>query len=565
MTQILMIAPTGSAHAPGHREEELASLLSARGNQVSRLAPRERSWRRRPAGTPRSSTGAGIPRHPVDLLPLGRLLPGVVDAALRRSLPAALQRAGLRRPDVLLVSAVDSSVIVARMLSVLYGLPFAIVLDEQAPSTARRDDRYEQLLAQSVQEATMVAATAPDLAEQLRARFTLPAVELTAGGSTGALAASIDTACAQVARRAGRRRMVFHAPYPLDPAPTSASRQRPNKMLAAFSENGHLVHRITGDPFQRALGFRDLKRRLAAGQQVDFAYSENSTQPNVLATSLRHGVAPLLEARILAFCGRRGIPFGQFYRDVYWRFAESQAAVPPARRVLMQIAYRADLAVLRASHAHLFLPSLPMAPIVPFDGHRCSALPPGAPVHDSPTPAGLDLLYVGGVGAGYALDEGLRAVQAVEQARLTMVVRRPEWEAHRERYAPLLTDRVRVVHAGSEELQELYDGASACLLLVAPDGYRRFAVPLKLFEYLGYGKPTLASQGTLAGDLVEEMGSGFTVANAHEDIAALLRRLAEDPSLLQRAAERARAARLENTWAMRARTVAEVLTGHRDV
>jgi glycosyltransferase involved in cell wall biosynthesis len=563
MTQILMIAPTESARAVGHRHGRLAHMLTALGNEVSLLAPRSGARMRRGHEKPRSTTTGEISGHPVDLLPLGRLLPGVLDAALRRTLPAALKRAGLRRPDVVAVGAVDSSVVVARMLSVLYGMPYVVVLDEQAPVTARIDDRYEQLLAQSMQEATIVAATTPELAERLRMRFSLPGVELVAGDSSDALAASVETACARAAGRAGGRRMVFHAPYPLDPAPTSASRQRPNKMLAAFDENGHVVHRITGNPFQRALGYRDLRRRVAGGQQVEFAYSENSTQPNVLATSLKHGLAPFLEARILDYCRRRGIPFGQFYRDVYWRFAESQATAPLARRALMQIAYRADLAVLRSSHAHLFLPSLPMAPIVPFDEDRSSALPPGAPVHDSPTPVGLDLLYVGGIGAGYALDEGLRALQTVEQASLTMVVRRHEWETHRERYSPLLTDRVRVVHAGSEELQELYDGASACLLLVAPDGYRRFAVPLKLYEYLGYGKPTLASQGTLAGELVEEMGSGFTVPNAHEEIAALLQRLAEEPSMLEHAAERARAARLENTWAMRARTVAEVLTGNR--
>lgn len=564
MTRILMIAPMAPPAAQEQRHDALGAHVKAQGNQVSRLVPRPGSWNGLRTAAVAPAAPQRVPGHPVDLLPVGRSLPGVLDAVLRRSLPSALRAAGLPRPEVVTVSAVDTSVVVARMLSILYGLPYALVLDETASVTVQGDDRFEQLLAQSVQEATVVAATTSELAEQLRARFTLPAVEVVAGGSLGTLATAIGTVCSQAADRADGRRMVFHAPYPLDPAPSSASRQRPNKMLAAFTENEYLVHRITGNPYQRTLGYRDLRRRLAGGQRVDFVYSENSTQPNLLATSLTHGLAPLLEARIINFCRRSRVPFGQFYRDVYWRFAESQASVPRPRRILMQISYRADLQVLRASHAHLFLPSLPMASIVPFDEDRCSALPPGAPVHDSPSPTGLELLYVGGIGAGYALDEGLRALQTVEQAQLTMVVRPQEWEAHRERYAPLLTERVQIVHAGSEELQELYDRASACLLLVAPDGYRRFAVPLKLFEYLGYGKPILASEGTLAGDLVETMGSGFTVPNRHEDIAALLQRLAEDPVLLERAAERARAARLENTWAMRARTVAEVLTGRRD-
>lgn len=568
MTRILMIAPTASPVSAGPRQDVLASRLQAHGEQIAVLAPRARAWGSLAGGGHRPvharPVGPGeVAHHPVDLLPLGRTLPGVLDAALRRTLPAALRRTGLRRPKIVVAQAIDSSALVARTLSVLYGLPYVLILDGSAPVTPPAGDRFEQLLAQSVQEASAVAVTTPELAESLRARFTLPRVEVVAGDEPG-IAAAVSDLCARALERATGPRMVFHAPYPLDPAPRSASRQRPNKMLAAFGENGHQVHRITGNPYQRALGLRDLRRRLDTGQQVDFVYSENSTQPNLLSTSLRHGLAPLLEARLIALCCRRGIPFGQFYRDVYWRFAESQATVPLPRRALMQFAYRADLLVLRASHAHLFLPSQPMAAIVPFDEDRSSALPPGAPVHESPSPDGLELLYVGGIGAGYALDEGLRALQSVEQARLTMVVRRQEWETHRERYAPLLSERVRIVHAGSEELQEIYDHASACLLLVAPDGYRRFAVPLKLFEYLGYGKPTLASAGTLAGDMVERMGSGFTVPNAHEDIAALLHRLAEDPTLLEQAAQNARRARQQNTWAMRAGTVAEVLTGRRD-
>lgn len=566
MTEILIIAPVEpSEFATDHRasQDVLAEQLWAMGHSVDVLAPYLGSER----SDVRAGTGArqerGMLRIPVALPPRGRSMPRKLDADLFRRLPARLRGAGLRRPDLLVVSAVDASVIVARTLSILHGVPYLLLLDGSSPVEEGTPSRYEQLLAQSVQDASVVAASTPELAQELRARFTLPAVDVVDPVGPDAPAALASIVAATTASAEGPR-MVFHAPYPLDPAPRSASRQRPNKMLAAFRENGQQVHRVTGTPYQRALGYRDLRRRIARGQRIEYAYSENSTQPNVLATSLRQGFAPLLEARIIAYCRRHRLPFGQFYRDVYWRFAESQASAPLLRRAMMQFAYRVDLQVLRRLGAHMFLPSLAMAPIVPFDADRSSALPPGSPVHDSTSPGGLELLYVGGIGAGYALDEGLRALQDVEQATLTMVVRRQEWEAHRDRYAPLLTERVRIVHAGSDELQELYDRASACLLLVAPDGYRRFAVPLKLFEYLGYGKPILASEGTLAGDMVDRMGSGFTVANRQEDIAELLLRLAADPGLLRAAAARARAAGVENTWSMRARKVAEVLTGRED-
>lgn len=561
MTQILLLAP---AVAPAEGTFALADALRRRGHSVDLLAPHR-------AGASADALALQDGAVPLALPSAPRSLPRLHDAQLRRRVRAALAAARLPRPDVVVVSALDESLIAARHLAVLHDLSLVLALD-RAPGEPG-PGRAEEQLAQSVHTADVVSAADPAHATALRTRFVLPSVEVHAvagqsirgdagaGAIEDARAAALEPLLVQAQERAKASRIVFHAPYPLDPAPKSASRQRPNQMLAAFTGLGHRVHRLTGLPFQRSLALADLRRRIAAGQEIEFLYSENSTQPNLLATSLRAGIAPLLEARILALCARAGIPVGQFYRDVYWRFEESQASVPLPRRLLMQAAYRADLAVLRLSTAHMFLPSLPMAPIVPFPEDRVSALPPGAPVHDSPSPGGLSLLYVGGIGPGYALDEGLRALQEVPEATLTMVVREAEWEMHRERYAPLLSDRVRIVHAGSDELQELYDAASACLLLVAPDGYRRFAVPLKLFEYLGYGKPVLASRGTLAGDMVDEMGAGFTVENDHREITALLRRLAADPALLDGAAQRAREAGRKNTWRERARTVSTVLTG----
>lgn len=113
--------------------------------------------------------------------------------------------------------------------------------------------------------------------------------------------------------------MVFHAPYPLDPDPAAASRLRPLRMRRAFEEIGYEVMDISGAVAQRRAGLRRLKELLASGRRPDFLYCENSTQPNALATSLRTGVAPLLDYSIMRLARRRGVPVGVFYRDAYWR------------------------------------------------------------------------------------------------------------------------------------------------------------------------------------------------------------------------------------------------------
>ncbi|HEX7350290.1 glycosyltransferase [Brachybacterium sp.] len=360
-----------------------------------------------------------------------------------------------------------------------------------------------------------------------------------------------------------RPRMLFHAPFPTDPRPRSASRLRPLRMLEAFAEIGYRVHPVLGAPRQRAVAFRTARRRRRAGQRFALLYSENSTQPNLLATSIRGAAAPFLEARILHWARRHGIPAGEFYRDVYWRFSTSLRAVRTPRAAVMNLLYRLDLAALRRARVHLFLPSERMAPIVPVPEESSSALPPGATVVVSPTPPGLHLLYVGGMGAEYGLDACLEAVAMTPAATLTLCVPREQWERQRSRYAQHLGERIRVVHGSGPELEPLYAAASACVLFVEPGEYRTFAAPVKFFEYLGHGKPVLLSRGTYAGELGERLGIGPVIEYSAQALRQELEDLHAHPERLARYAESARRVRHDQTWAARARQAADRLLAGR--
>ena len=538
---------------------ERARALQAQGNEVAVLHLRAAPLLRRARSAPQLSTDAGIEVLGVQVPLLSGPLRGQLPGVLRRVLPRALRAQGFLRPDLVVAEAQLPAASAAQVLSVLSGIPHLIVAAEEHDTvpSGRRD---REILGHALLEAVAVAAT-PDVGVQLRRHWVLPHLETLAAENREEWAAELAALSQRALATAVGPRMVFHAPYVLAPSPTTASRQRPNMMLEAFKANGHRVHLMTGDPVQRRRDFADLRRRRRAGQELSFVYSENSTQPNLLSTSAFHGISPVLEALLLAWCSRAGIPFGQFYRDVYWRYPEKQASVAPLRRLVMQAGYRFDLLALRAFDAHFFLPSKSMGPVIPAPESRCTELPPGAQIRDAEPGQVLHLLYVGGVGPGHEIDECLAALQRVEKVSLTMVVPPTAWETHRERYLPLLTERVHVVHANAGELAELYDGVSACLLLVEPNEYRKFAVPMKLYEYLGYGKPTLASEHTLAGEIVEGLEIGYTAAYERESIIELLERLLRDPAELERCTERVQEVRHEQSWAVRAGTVQETLTG----
>ena len=117
--------------------------------------------------------------------------------------------------------------------------------------------------------------------------------------------------------------------------------------------------------------------------------------------------------------------------------------------------------------------------------------------------------------------------------------------------------RIDVVHGSGQELEALYERADACVLFVEPDPYREFAAPVKLYEYLGHGKPVIASAGTLAAETVAACGAGWTPPYDAAELTGLLRRLLAAPDAVEEAAGRARQARAEHTWLRRANTVVE--------
>ena len=359
--------------------------------------------------------------------------------------------------------------------------------------------------------------------------------------------------------------IVYHAPFPLDRRAASASGIRPVRMLDAFRELDFEVLTVTGSARERSRRLCALRARLEGGQSIEFLYSESATIPTMLTEPRHLPPHPLLDPALMRLVRRHGVPTALFYRDIYWAFPDYRERVGAAVAGAMSLVYRYDLAWYSHYIDRLYIPSSRMGPHVPgFPAERMAPLPPGCQVVDGAEPCrssgGLHLLYIGGLGGHYRLEECLRAVTGVPGASLTICTRAAQWEAAREQYAPLVEaadGRIDVVHGSGQELEALYERADACVLFVEPDPYREFAAPVKLYEYLGHGKPVIASAGTLAAETVAACGAGWTPPYDAAELAGLLRRLLTAPDAVEEAAGRARQARAEHTWLRRAHTVVE--------
>ena len=238
-----------------------------------------------------------------------------------------------------------------------------------------------------------------------------------------------------------------------------------------------------------------------------------------------------------------------------------------AKREAALVVYQWEMWVLRHHVDHVFLPSPEMAEHVNLGRTPFSALPPG---HDYPEPldgptSGLSIFYVGGIGAHYRMHQIFAGVKKASaegiNVRLTLCVRPDDWETVHHEYAELACPAIRVVHAQGAGLREHFLEANIASLLVEPTDYWRLAVPVKLFEYIGAGKPILATKGTLTGKKVEEDSLGWVIDNTSEALVELLRRLEHDPGEVERKRQTLLTHREGHSWENRARQVAATLQG----
>ena len=352
-------------------------------------------------------------------------------------------------------------------------------------------------------------------------------------------------------------KIIFHHPLPLDPKATSASGIRPQRMLQAFKDLGYEVDLVTGYAQERKSAIKEIKAKIESGVSYDFVYAESSTMPNLMTEKHHLPLHPLLDYGFFRLCNKYNIPIGLFYRDIYWLFEEYGKGMNPIKTWAAKLAYRFDLWVYQKTLCKLYLPSCEMGAYIPLvTEDKFEALPPG---HSSPSLAKsgngkLELFYVGGLSSHYQLHLLFEVLKDMPQISFTLCTREKEWESMKHEYLPL-SENIRVIHKSGVEMEEYLKASSMVVLYVKPQEYWEFASPVKLYEYIGFQKPILASEGTLAGAFVKEHNIGWSLPYTKKALQEQLEELSKKPELLSPIQENL--AKIENshTWEARAKQV----------
>lgn len=271
------------------------------------------------------------------------------------------------------------------------------------------------------------------------------------------------------------------------------------------------------------------------------------------------------DVAFLALARALGIGVLTYVRDAYQLFPHDYPRMS-LRGHAGAAAFRPALRALRSVSSRMAVPTRGLArAALGHDAEATVLLPPGAPAPVSVprSPGASRLLFVGD--ARLAAHGADRMVEAVGLARergvhveLTVVCRpgqeppasHPDW--------------LRIERAEGPAIHALLPDVLATVIPRPRTAYNDLALPVKLFEYLAFGRPLLVTDCVEQAAVVREAGAGLVVGDSVDDLAAGIARLASAPSseldAWSMAAHRAAEA---NRWRLRAERIVELLAADR--
>jgi glycosyltransferase involved in cell wall biosynthesis len=271
-----------------------------------------------------------------------------------------------------------------------------------------------------------------------------------------------------------------------------------------------------------------------------------------------------LDIAFLGLARSLGIPVLTYVRDAYQLF-DDYGRPTTLRATVSRWAFRPAVRALAAASTRMAFPTEGLGHAVMGDG-AFVLLPPGSPEPvDVPPRAGANqLLFVGDARlAAHGADRLRTAVDRVRESGPAIgltVVTRPGQEPP----GPY-PDWMRLVHAEGDEVVALLPGVLATVIPRPRSAYNDLALPIKLFDYLAYGRPLLVTDCLEQASVVRDADAGLVTGDDPEALATGIAQLASaGAGERDRWSANAHAAARHASWSHRAREILALLTVLRD-
>lgn len=303
------------------------------------------------------------------------------------------------------------------------------------------------------------------------------------------------------------------------------------KMLDAFKNCGCEIMLLEGENSLHNLGDREnnvqaMRERLKK-EKPDACYLES---PAGMIFSRK-------DRLLLREIHDMKIPISIFYGDAFWKFPEF-SGVQQKKRIKQRLRdfiihsfQRSDWRLFSHIASNIYFPSASMTEHFEFPSKKVSY--PGCfSAQDMPRENNekcMRGIYVGGATYRYGAHLLLDAFEEVNSTGLSLnlsfICKEEAWKEMPEKYQAFEEKEwfTRFVASGDSELATLYANADFACLPLTRNTYNDFAMPIKLFEYLSYRKPIIATDCTEQAAFILDNQIGIVSRDTPGEYAAALK------------------------------------------
>lgn len=338
---------------------------------------------------------------------------------------------------------------------------------------------------------------------------------------------------------------------------SSGSSVRPHMMYDAFLDLGIDVKLLEGQHNRRKERRSKVREILdwLNNNTPDFCYVEPPSGP----------FFNYIDLILLKKLREKGVPIGLFFRDLHWLYPEFGGGYgSKIKRTIIGAMHRRDLRCFRKCCDIVYTPGEKTGEILRNLGmKKVKSLPPGGAISPM-TDDNFSLknyIYLGGTSYEYG---GLRLLDAFKRinkeetkANLIFIVNKDDEVDLTEYEYPWL----KIVHTfNRNEIEAYYGQATYAMIPFRRVAYMDLAVPIKLFEYIGYGIPVISTDCEEISRILSFFNCGILSDDSIEGMAKVVESTLSDQELYKRLKGNTVKASKENKWLDRAARVVADLT-----
>lgn len=349
-----------------------------------------------------------------------------------------------------------------------------------------------------------------------------------------------------------KKPILLYFPYDLN-SRESGSRVRPNKIIENFKKLEYDFILIKGNSYKRK---KIIEKIIKNKMDFLFCYSEPSTYP----------VHPFIDYRMYYYLKKMKIPTGIFYRDAYWKF-NLYFQKRGIKKLELFLRYRLDFYLFNIFAKIIFFPTDSMRKLFKVKT-KTAILPPGGEeffLENKITHKKFRGIYVGGISTRYGINILLDAFEIVNQRQkieLIIVCRKNEYEsldfATKEK---IKKNWVRLYHISGNKLAGLYQDSDFGVIPRIRDEYNNLAMPIKLFEYLSYGIPIIATNCYEMGKFIKKYQCGVLCEDNAESLADSINKIGSNKNFFANLSNNAKKVLLDdNLWTDRVMSIVQTMT-----